>query len=346
MSPPPRTDIIPDTGSAVYPASHPVLGDLQRKYVSRTPHMREIGLTVTSLGPGRGAMRLPDRPDWLGDPARGWLHTGPVTVLADSTCGLAVGATLPKRVPYATLDLRMDYLGAARPGQAVHCEAHCYRLTRSVAFVRGEVWQADRQMPVASVQATFMLSTPAGTHPSQQPTRPPAKDAAQQATARATTATDADAGADAPWLAPTDKAPALGGSLIPYVEYLRIHLASGGDAPLYCLPFQDTLIGNPYLPALHGGVVAGFAETAATLQLVRSVAGANLPKCIDFSVDYLRAGRAEATYAACEVVRLGGRVALVQVRCWQSKGPAQPIAVARGHFLLTPAGAMLAPALP
>ena len=345
MSPPPRTDIVPDTGQAVDPASHPVLGDLQRKYVSRTPHMREIGLAVTALGPGRGAMRLPDRPDWLGDPARGWLHTGPVTVLADSTCGLAVGAALPRRVPYATLDLRMDYLGAARPGQAVHCEAHCYRLTRSVAFVRGEVWQADRQMPVASVQATFMLSTPAGTHPSQQPARPPANDAAPQTTAGATSATAPGAGADAPWLAPTGHTPALAGSVIPYVEYLRIHLASGGDAPLYCLPFQDTLIGNPYLPALHGGVVAGFAETAATLQLVRSVAGAKLPKCIDFSIDYLRAGRAEATYAACEVVRLGGRVALVQVRCWQSKGPAQPIAVARGHFLLTPAGAMLAPAL-
>ena len=350
MSPPTRTDIDPDIDPVLlpdtHPASHPVLGDLQRKYVSRTPHMREIGLTVTALGPGRGAMRLPDRPDWLGDPARGWLHTGPVTVLADSTCGLAVGAALPKRVPYATLDLRMDYLGAARPGQPVHCEAHCYRLTRSVAFVRGEVWQADRQMPVASVQASFMLSTPAGTHPSQQPSRPPAKDAAQQATATATTAAGADADADAPWLAPTGLAPALAGSLIPYAEYLRIHLASGGDAPLFCLPFQDTLIGNPYLPALHGGVVAGFAETAATLQLVRSVAGAKLPKCIDFSIDYLRAGRAEATYAACEVVRLGGRVALVQVRCWQSKGPAQPIAVARGHFLLTPAGAMLAPALP
>ena len=338
MRAPKSTDIIPDT----LPDSHPVLGDLQRKYVSRTPHMREIGLTVTALEPGRGAMSLPDRPDWLGDPARGWLHTGPVTVLADSTCGLAVGAALPKRVPYATLDLRMDYLGAARPGQPVHCEAHCYRLTRSVAFVRGEVWQADRQMPVASVQATFMLSTPAGTHPAQQPPRPLAKDAAQQAAAT----TAADTGADAPWLAPTGQAPALAGSLIPYAEYLRIHLASGGDAPLFCLPFQDTLIGNPYLPALHGGVVAGFAETAATLQLVRSVAGTKLPKCIDFSIDYLRAGRAEATYAACEVVRLGGRVALVQVRCWQSKGPAQPIAVARGHFLLTPAGAMLAPALP
>ena len=322
------------------PSPNAVLDDLQRKYVLRTPHMHEIGLTITALAPGRGTMSLPDRPDWLGDPARSLLHTGPVTVLADSACGLAVGAALPKRVPYATLDLRMDYLGAARPGQPVHCEAHCYRLTRSVAFVRGELWQADRQAPVASVQATFMLSTPAGTHPSQHARQSAAQPPAQ----RPPSATQPGTDSDASWLPPTGQAPALAGSLIPYVEYLQIHLASGGDAPLFCLPFRNTLIGNPYLPALHGGVVAGFAETAATLQLIRSGGAAKLPKCIDFSIDYLRAGRAEATFAACEVVRLGGRVALVQVRCWQSKGPTQPIVVARGHFLLTPPGAVPAPA--
>jgi uncharacterized protein (TIGR00369 family) len=335
MNLPQNTDPALAAAADPTPAINPVLDGLQRKFVERTPHMREIGLTVTALAPGRGAMSLPDRSDWLGDAARGWLHTGPVTVLADSTCGLAVGAALPVRLPYATLDLRMDYLGAAMPGQPVHCEAHCYRLTRSVAFVRGEVWQADRQTPVANVQATFMLSTPAGTHPSSHPAKQPTHDGAPPAP---------DAEGDAPWLAPTGHAPVLAGSLIPYVEYLRIHLASGGDAPLYCLPFQDKLIGNPYLPALHGGVVAGFAETAATLQLIRSAGGAKLPKCIDFSIDYLRAGRAEATYASCEVVRLGARVALVQVRCWQSKGPTLPIAVARGHFLLTAPGAVSMPA--
>ena len=257
-----------------------------------------------------------------------------------------MGAALPKRVPYATLDLRVDYLAAASPGQPVNCEAHCYRRTRSVAFVRGEVWQANRRAPVARVQATFMLSTPAGTHPSQHRSPKPSQNPAEGAARPAAATARAEAAEGVPWLAPTGHVSALAGSLIPYVEYLRIHLASGGDTPLFCLPFQDTLIGNPYLPALHGGVVAGFAETAATLQLIRSVGGAKLPKCIDFSIDYLRAGHAEATYASCEVVRLGGRVALVQVRCWQGQGPAQPIAVARGHFLLIPSGAMLAPSCP
>ena len=301
---------------------NPILDDLQRKYVLRTPHMREIGLSITALTPGKGAMSLPDRPDWLGDPVRGLLHPGPITVLADSTCGLAVGAALAERAPYATLDLRMDYLRAAVPGPAVHCEAHCYRITRNVAFVRGEVWQADRQAPIAAVQAAFMLATPPGTHPSQH--------AAQRASAAA--APNADTAA---WRPPAGHEPVLADTVIPYVEYLGIHLAAGGEAPLFCLPFRDQLIGNPYLPALHGGVVAGFAETAATLQVIRTLGGTKFPKCIDFSIDYLRAGRPEATYAACVVVRLGARVALVQVRCWQAKGPSQPIAVARGHFLLT-----------
>ena len=66
--------------------------------------------------------------------------------------------------------------------------------------------------------------------------------------------------------------------------------------------------------------------------------GAKLPKGIDFSIDYLRAGRPEETFAQCELVRVGARVALVQVRCWQSS-PDRPIVVARGHFLLTDAQA-------
>jgi uncharacterized protein (TIGR00369 family) len=303
-------------------AMHPVLDDLTRKYVARTPHMRDAGMAVTALSEGRGTMVLPARPDWVGDPGRQVLHPGPLTVLADSACGLAVGAALDKRVPYATLDLRMDYLRPAGPAHDVHCEAHCYRVTRSVAFVRADVWQADRSQPIATAQATFMLSTPAGT------LRPKAGDAAPPAAPPAAAASD--------WQPPTDSLPVLPGNPIPYVEYLGIRMAPGADVPLFRMPYQDKLIGNPSLPALHGGVVAGFAETAALLHLAQALGGAKLPKGIDFSVDYLRAGRPMETFATCDLVRVGARVALVQVRCWQSH-PDTPIIVARGHFLLTAA---------
>jgi uncharacterized protein (TIGR00369 family) len=288
--------------------------------------MREIGARVTALAPGRGSMVLPARPEWVGDPLRGVLHPGALTVLADSACGLAVGTALKERAPYATLDLRIDYLRPAGPGADLHCDAHCYRLTRNVAFVRADVWQERQDEPIAAAQASFMLSTATGPKPSA-------------AAAAATTDDDAGRGAasDEPgWLPPPRSEPVLAGVAIPYVDYLGIRATSGAAGALFRLPFQDKLIGNPRLPALHGGVIAGFAETAATLHLIRTLRGAKFPKSIDFSIDYLRSGRPVESYAACEVVRVGSRVALVQVRCWQ-QSPRQPIAVARGHFLLTPA---------
>ncbi len=295
-----------------------ILDELNEKYIGRAPHMRDIGARVTAVDRARGSMVLPARPDWLGDPVRGLLHHGPLTVLADSACGLAVGAALGKRMPYATLDLRMDYLRPAGPEFDVHCDAECFRLTRSVAFVRASVWQSDKEQPIATAQATFMLSTAAGT-------RPPAPGEASMPTSRE----------DSPWQPPAASEPPLPGRLIPYVEYLGIRVAPHAQQPLFRLPYQEKLIGNPTLPALHGGVIAGFAETAAILHLNQTLRGAKLPKGIDFSIDYLRSGRPEETFARCEVVRVGSRVALVQVRCWQ-QDPERPIATARTHMLLAP----------
>lgn len=290
------------------------LDTLQRQFVALIPQMADSGLVITSARTGQAAMRLPDRPDWLGDPGRGLLHPGPLIVLADSCCGLAVATTLTERMPIATLDLRMDYLRPAAPGQDLHCDTQCFRKTRNVAFVRGELWQAERAQPIATVQAAFMLATPAR----------------RQSAA-------AEGEAVPPWQPPAGDAPPLAGAQIPYADYLGLRLAEDGARPVFRLPFQDKLVGNARLPALHGGVVAGFAETAATLHLIRALGGAKFPKCIDFSIDYLRSGRPEATYASCEVLRLGARVALVQVRCWQGRGPDQPITVARAQFLLAEA---------
>ena len=294
-------------------AMNSIIDRLNQEFVQRTPHMREIGARITAVARGRGSMTLPARDEWLGDPLRAQLHPGALTVLADSTCGLAVGTALSEHAPYATLDLRMDYLRPAGPGHDVSCDAHCFRLTRNVAFVRAEVYQGDREQPIAVAQASFMLSTPGGQRAPRE------------------TAGEPDAAA---WQPPPGSEPVLAGTSIPYVDYLGIRAAGADAAPLFRLPYQDKLIGNPQLPALHGGVIAGFAETAATLHLIRTLRGAKFPKSIDFSIDYLRSGRPVESFAACEVVRVGSRVALVQVRCWQ-QGPDKPIAVARGHFLLT-----------
>ena len=202
-----------------------MLEELNRKYVGRTPHMQDIGLQVTAVGRGRGTMTMPARPDWVGDPVRNVLHPGTLTVLADSACGLAVMSALSQRVPIATLDLRMDHLRPAGPDADLHCEAHCHRLTRSVALVDAEGWQADRSAPIATARGTFMLSTPAGTRPGTSPATPPAPPPAAAA---------------ATWQPPADSLPVLPGRRIPYVDYLGIRVAPGASADAASMSFGET----------------------------------------------------------------------------------------------------------
>ena len=107
---------------------------------------------------------------------------------------------------------------------------------------------------------------------------------------------------------------------IPYAAYLGIDAEVRGNEILFILPADDKLIGNPTLPAIHGGVVGAFMEHAATFHLVAKMDTPVLPKIIDFSLDYLRPARLLATYASCKVA-------------WQEQSD-QPNAIARAHFLI------------
>ncbi|MDE0855460.1 MAG: PaaI family thioesterase [Nevskia sp.] len=122
-------------------------------------------------------------------------------------------------------------------------------------------------------------------------------------------------------------------ALVPYAAYLGLRMELGDAAPVLHLPFKPALIGNSALPAIHGGVVASFMESAALMHLLLMLDERRVPKSIDFSIDYLRSAHAEDAYASCAVERLGRRVAQVQIRCWQADA-AKPVALARAHFLL------------
>ncbi|WP_263142938.1 PaaI family thioesterase [Pseudomonas sp. RIT-PI-AD] len=118
---------------------------------------------------------------------------------------------------------------------------------------------------------------------------------------------------------------------IPYARLLGIHCLRLGDDVVFRLPANPDNIGNPILPALHGGVIAGFMEHAAMLHLLMFMEIPHLPKIIDFSTDYLRAGHYRDTFAQCQVWRQGRRVANVAVTAWQTT-QTEPIATARAHF--------------
>ncbi|MCK9801843.1 PaaI family thioesterase [Pseudomonas sp. MAFF 302030] len=118
---------------------------------------------------------------------------------------------------------------------------------------------------------------------------------------------------------------------IPYAKLIGVECSRLGDELLFCLPANRDNIGNPLLPAIHGGVIAGFMELAAALHLLVFTGSPGVPKIIDFSLDYLRAGQFRDTYATCQVCRQGRRVANVAITAWQST-EAEPIATARAHF--------------
>jgi uncharacterized protein (TIGR00369 family) len=129
---------------------------------------------------------------------------------------------------------------------------------------------------------------------------------------------------------------------IPYAAYLDMHLITHGGALRFRLPFRQDLIGDAALPAIHGGVIAGFMECAAQSHLLLTLPERRLPKNIDFSIDYLRSGNPADCYVDCEVMRQGRRVAQVQIRCWQHERAVhadgtprtRDIAIGRAHFLL------------
>ena len=122
---------------------------------------------------------------------------------------------------------------------------------------------------------------------------------------------------------------------IPYARFLGVRMELHGDEMTAVLPFAEHLIGNPTLPALHGGVIGAFMEMTAVLQLSILEAQQRQPRPVDVNIDYLRSGRPQDTYARALIKKAGRRIANVQVEAWQETRAA-PIAALHGHFLLTP----------
>jgi uncharacterized protein (TIGR00369 family) len=116
----------------------------------------------------------------------------------------------------------------------------------------------------------------------------------------------------------------------PYARFLGVRLEAGESGPIAVLPFAERLIGNPLLPALHGGVVASFLELAA---LARLDAEGRRARTIDITVDYLRPARPVTFYAEARILKLGRRAANLAVEAWQEDRES-PVAALRGHFML------------
>ncbi len=130
-----------------------------------------------------------------------------------------------------------------------------------------------------------------------------------------------------------EKCPQSVMEMIPYSAFIGAQVKRENDRLLYWLDKRPSNIGNPSLPALHGGVIGGFLELAAAVEIIYSVDIAAVPKVVDFSLDYLRAGRFKTTYAKCQILRQGKKLINVTASAWQDDENT-PIATARCHFLI------------
>ena len=124
-------------------------------------------------------------------------------------------------------------------------------------------------------------------------------------------------------------------SRIPYASFLGLQVEILGDEVVTVLPFAEHLVGNPNLPALHGGMIGAMLEMTSVLQLLYDASCERLPKTIDVSFDFLRFARCTTTYGRAIVTRRGRRVANVRSELWQ-ENRGTPIALSHGHFLLSP----------
>jgi uncharacterized protein (TIGR00369 family) len=122
------------------------------------PQAKALKLELVSMSPNEAIIKLPYRLELVGEPDSGILAGGAVTTLLDHVCSQAVWAALDEFMTIATLDLRIDYTRPARPGLDLFGHAHCYKLTRSVAFVRASAYETDPDDPVSTAQAAFMLT--------------------------------------------------------------------------------------------------------------------------------------------------------------------------------------------
>ena len=130
---------------------------IAEQFIGAIPYSRALGMELTHVGDGEAEITMAYDERLIGDPETGVIHGGAVSALMDTCCGAAVISHPARPQSTATIDLRIDYMRAANPGQQIKASAECYHVTRTVAFVRAYAMDDDQDHPVATASGTFTL---------------------------------------------------------------------------------------------------------------------------------------------------------------------------------------------
>lgn len=132
-----------------------------QRFIEAIPHAKALNMRLEQIGGGKAVLSMPWDARFVGDPATGVIAGGAVSALIDTCCGAAV-LSHPRARGTATLDLRLDYLRAARPGERIVARAECYHATRTVAFVRAVAHDDTAEPPVATAAGAFTIESGTG----------------------------------------------------------------------------------------------------------------------------------------------------------------------------------------
>lgn len=131
--------------------------NIARQFIQAIPHARDLGLELLTLENGVAVISMPYDEKLVGNPSTGVIHGGAVSALMDTCSGAAVMCHPTGPAGTATIDLRIDYMRSAKPGDTITATATCHHMTRSVAFVRVTAVDSDTDNPLATAAGAFTV---------------------------------------------------------------------------------------------------------------------------------------------------------------------------------------------